>query len=73
MIEKIKKIIEHKLFKTFILFSMFRAIYGAIVLIVSYYLTTSYEDGLMFTILFLIISIVLSRIVFKRIKPKFNL
>ena len=69
----IKNLIEHKFFKTFILFSIFRAIYGAAVLIISYFLTTSYEDGLLFTILFLIFSFLFSRLIFKKLKPKFNL
>jgi len=50
---KLKNILENKLFKTFVLFSVFRAIYGALVLFISYFLSTSYDDGILFTILFL--------------------
>ena len=39
---KLKNILENKLFKTFVLFSVFRAIYGALVLFISYFLSTSY-------------------------------
>ena len=47
---KLKNILENKLFKTFVLFSVFRAIYGALVLFISYFLSTSYDDGILFTI-----------------------
>jgi len=70
---KLKNILDNKLFKTFLLFSVFRAIYGALVLFISYFLSTSYDDGIVFTILFLVISFILSRYMFKKLKPKFNL
>jgi len=70
---KLKNILDNKLFKTFLLFSVFRAIYGALVLFISYFLSTSYDDGIVFTILFLVISFIFSRYMFKKLKPKFNL
>ena len=70
---KLKNILENKLFKTFVLFSECRAIYRALVLFISYFLSTSYDDGLLFTILFLVISFIFSRYMFKKLKPKFNL
>ena len=57
---KLKNILENKLFKTFVLFSVFRAIYGALVLFISYFLSTSYDDGILFTILFLVVSFIFS-------------
>ena len=72
-VDKLKNILENKLFKTFVLFSVFRAIYGALVLFISYFLSTSYDDGILFTILFLVISFIFSRYMFKKLKPKFNL
>ena len=70
---KLRNILENKLFKTFVLFSVFRAIYGVLVLLISYFLSTSYDDGILFTILFLVISFIFSRYMFKKLKPKFNL
>ena len=70
---KLKNILENKLFKTFVVFSVFRAIYGAVVLFISYFLSTSYDDGILFTLLFLVISFIFSRYMFKKLKPKFNL
>ena len=70
---KLRNILENKLFKTFLLFSVFRAIYGALVLFTSYFLTTTYDDGILFTILFLVISFIFSRYIFKKLKSKFNL
>ena len=70
---KLRNILENKLFKTFVLFSVFRAIYGALVLFTSYFLTTTYDDGILFTILFLVISFIFSRYIFKKLKSKFNL
>ena len=70
---KLRNILENKLFKTFVLFSVFRAIYGALVLFISYFLSTSFDDGILFTILFLVISFIFSRYMFKKLKPKFNL
>ena len=55
---KLRNILENKLFKTFVLFSVFRAIYGALVLFISYFLSTTYDDGILFTILFLVITLV---------------
>ena len=46
---KLRNILENKLFKTFVLFSVFRAIYGALVLFISYFLSTTYDDGILFT------------------------
>ena len=70
---KLKNILDNKLFKTFVVFSVFRAIYGAVVLFISYFLSTYYDDGILFTLLFLVISFIFSRYMFKKLKPKFNL
>ena len=65
---KLRNILENKLFKTFVLFSVFRAIYGVLVLFISYFLSTTYDDGILFTILFLVISFIFSRYMFKKLK-----
>ena len=70
MLNKIK---NSNLFRSFIIFSIFRFFYGFIVLFISYFFTTEYEDGIYYTILFLLISVVFSRIIFKKMKVKFNL
>ena len=55
------------------IFSIFRFFYGFLVLFVSYFFTTEYEDGIYFTVIFLLISVLFSRVIFKKIKVKFNL
>ena len=69
----LKKIKNSNLFRSFIIFSIFRFFYGFIVLFISYFFTTEYEDGIYYSLLFLLISVVFSRIIFKKIKVKFNL
>ena len=69
----LKKIKNSNLFRSFIIFSIFRFFYGFIVLFISYFFTTEYEDGIYYTLLFLLISVVFSRIIFKKMKVKFNL
>ena len=67
------KIKNSKLFRSFVIFSIFRFFYGFFVLFVSYFFTTEYESGIYYTILFLLISVIFSRIIFKKVKVKFNL
>ena len=55
------------------MFSIFRFFYGFFVLFVSYFFSTEYENGFYFSIIFLIFSITFSRIIFKKLKVKFNL
>ena len=55
MLNKIK---NSNLFRSFIIFSIFRFFYGFIVLFISYFFTTEYEDGIYYTLLFLLISVV---------------
>ncbi|MBT3477104.1 MAG: hypothetical protein HN458_04095 [Euryarchaeota archaeon] len=52
----------------FILFSIFRAFYGAGILIVTYFLSTSADAPLPVSIGFLLCSMVFSRWLFKRLK-----
>lgn len=55
------------------LFSIFRAIHGAVVLIFFYYFGYKANVGLEVYILYLVVSILLSRQIFKRLKKRFNL
>ena len=68
----LKKIKNSNLFRSFIIFSIFRFFYGFIVLFFSYYFTTEYKDGIYFTVLFLLISVVFSRFIFKKIKVEIS-
>ena len=63
----------YKIIKTFVLFSIFRAIHGVVVLIVFYYFGYKANVGFEVYILYLIVSILLSRQIFKRLKKRFNL
>ena len=64
---------RHRIFKSFFIFSIFRAIYGFFIVIFAYYFSRElslnvYETGMIF-----IFSIFLSRIGYKAFKNKFNL
>ena len=54
-------------------FSIFRFFYGFFILLSSYYITTSFDDGFLITGGFLVLSIFISRKLFKKFKLKFNL
>ena len=64
----IDKLKNSPMFRGFILFSIFRAFYGAGILIVTYFLSTSAEAPLSVSIGFLLCSMVFSRWLFKRLK-----
>ncbi|RJU80136.1 MAG: hypothetical protein DWC09_07755 [Candidatus Poseidoniales archaeon] len=59
---------NNPLLRSFILFSIFRAFYGAGILVVTYFLSTSAEAPLPVSIGFLLCSMVFSRWLFKRLK-----
>ena len=63
--ERLKK---NPLFRGFILFSIFRAFYGAGVLLATYFLSTSADAPLPVSIGFLLCSMVFSRWLFNRLK-----
>ena len=63
--ERLKK---NPLLRGLILFSIFRAFYGAGILIVTYFLSTSAEAPLPVSIGFLLCSMVFSRLLFRGIK-----
>ncbi|MAK40970.1 MAG: hypothetical protein CL993_04505 [Euryarchaeota archaeon] len=69
----IDKLIENDYSRTFIIYSLFRAIYGPIILIISYIFATEFEDGIYYSIILLFFSMVFSRILFSRIKIWLNL
>ncbi len=69
----IDRLIENDYSRTFIIYSLFRAIYGPIILIISYIFATEFEDGIYYSIILLFFSMVFSRILFSRIKIWLNL
>ena len=64
---------NNKIFKTFLIFSIFRAIYGLLILLAGYFINTELTNGFTFSIIFFLISMYISRLLFKKIKKKFNL
>ena len=57
-------------FRTMMLFSAFRAVYGTGILIVTYFIATSENAPIWTSIMFLLFSMIFSRILFKFIKIK---
>ena len=65
-----QRMVGSKAFRAFLVFSIFRAFYGAGILIVTYFLATS-EDAPMWTsVAFLLSSMVFSRVIFRSIKKR---
>ena len=65
---KIQKLLSSNVFKSFLLFAIFRAFYGAGILIVTWFLATESEGPWWLSIIFLAFSMVFSRVLFKWIK-----
>ncbi|OUV69667.1 MAG: hypothetical protein CBC89_00280 [Euryarchaeota archaeon TMED129] len=63
---------KHPLLETFVFYSIFRAIYGAIILIITWTFATNSNLPSYFSVLFLIFSMIFSRYIFKKIKTKKN-
>ena len=66
----ISRLLENRLFRSFLIFSVFRAIYGAGIVVITYFLATSGDSPLWISGLFLISSMVISRVIFRWIKGK---
>ena len=64
------KILTNPLFRGFLIFSIFRAFYGAAILRVTWFLATNDETPWWTSILFLLFSMILSRIIFRLIKRR---
>jgi len=65
---RLQKVLASNVFKSFLLFAIFRAFYGAGILIVTWFLATESEGPWWLSIIFLACSMVFSRILFKWIK-----
>ncbi len=63
---------KNPLLETFVFYSIFRAIYGAIILIITWTFATNSNFPSYFSVLFLIFSMIFSRYIFKKIKTKKN-
>ena len=70
---KIDKIISNKLFQSFIVFSIFRAVYGLIIVLIAYFLSQKYNLTIYGSLPIFIFSIFISRYIFKILKLRFNL
>ena len=66
----ISRLLENQLFRSFLIFSIFRAIYGAGIVIITYFLVTSDEAPIWVSMVFLLSSMVISRVIFRAIKKK---
>ena len=63
-------LLENQLFRSFLIFSIFRAIYGAGIVIITYFLATSDEASIWVSVVFLLSSMVISRVIFRAIKKR---
>jgi len=64
----VERTLQHPLFRSFIWFAIFRAFYGAGILVVTWFLASEAEAPLWVSVLFLLCSMVFSRLLFKGIK-----
>ena len=69
---KFQQLRANSLFRSFIVFSIFRAFYGVGILAVTYFLSTSAEAPWPVSLGFLLCSMVFSRWLFKQIKGRKN-
>ena len=66
----LSRLLENRLFRSFLIFSIFRAFYGAGIVIITYFLVTSGESPIWVSVAFLLSSMVISRVIFRAIKKK---
>ena len=69
---RFNKVMENPLFRSFLLFSAFRAVYGTVILVVTLFLATNDNTPFWYSIIFLLFSMVFSRILFKFIKSRWQ-
>ena len=65
-----QRLLGSKAFRAFLVFSAFRAVYGAGILVVTYLLATSGRAPIWVSGLFFIASMVFSRVIFRGIKRR---
>ena len=66
----LSRLLENRLFRSFLIFSIFRAFYGAGIVIITYFLITSGEAPIWVSVAFLLSSMVISRVIFRAIKKR---
>ena len=69
---RLNRVMENPLFRSFLLFSAFRAVYGTVILVVTLFLATNDNTPFWYSIIFLLFSMVFSRILFKFIKSRWQ-
>ena len=69
-VDPLSRLLENQLFRSFLIFSIFRAFYGAGIVIITYFLVTSGEAPIWVSVAFLLSSMVISRVIFRAIKKK---
>lgn len=69
---RLNKVMENPLFRSFLLFSAFRAVYGTVILVVTLFLATNDNTPFWYSIIFLLFSMIFSRILFKFIKSRWQ-
>ncbi len=65
-----ERLLGNKIFRSFMVYSAFRAVYGAGILVVTYMLATSEQAPIWVSGLFLLASMVISRVIFREIKRR---
>ncbi|MCH1592243.1 MAG: hypothetical protein L7R66_04540 [Candidatus Thalassarchaeaceae archaeon] len=64
------RLLGSNIFRSFLIFAAFRAVYGAGILVITYFLATSEEAPIWSSVLFLLFSMVFSRLMFRGIKRR---
>ncbi|MDG1540415.1 MAG: hypothetical protein P8Q46_02540 [Candidatus Thalassarchaeaceae archaeon] len=65
-----QRLLGSNAFRSFLVFSAFRAVYGTGILVVTYLLATSEDAPLWVSVAFLLTSMAISRVIFRAIKRK---
>ena len=72
LMSKFQDFISNPVVRSLLIFSAFRAVYGTGILVVTWFLATSDETPFWVSIVFLICSMVFSRILFKFLKKRWS-
>ena len=64
----VQRMLQHPLLRSFMLFAIFRAFYGAGILVVTWFLASETEAPIWVSVLFLLGSMVFSRLLFRGLK-----
>ena len=67
------KILSNKIFQSFLIFSIFRAIYGFTIVLIAYFTTQKFNLNIYGSLPIFIFSIIISRYFYKKFKLRFNL